>query len=483
MKKSFTTLSMLSLLCFFAHAQNDPGLVTGDTGSVRFVYRGNQVTYTTVRAADGHIWLQQNLGATRRATSATDASAYGDLFQWGRWDDGHQLRNSATSPVTTITPRNPAGIPNGSAYFLTGNNPNDWWGAGSGSDTWSNAAPSDTNGTDPCSALGARWRLPTQQEFANVIMLENITDMASAFSSHLMLTAAGSREGIFGNIINAGSYGNYWTSTPNTVYAKDVTIGSTFVNSADDAYRSYAMSVRCLTTCTGVSVPRSIMGPDSACPGTLHTFSVPPVNNADHYIWTVPAGWSIVGPDNEDAVNVIVTDKGTVSVRAVNNCDSSTDITKDITVFELNPVITTSGFVLSTMVPYATYQWMRNETAIPGATGSTYTVTENGSYRVAVSSEDDCMDTSAAYDVNNVAINRMPEAGQVSLYPNPAQDRIYISSPVPVDAVVIAPDGRVMKSVRNAYSISLEDLTAGMYLVRVTDQNGRFIKIEKLVKK
>ena len=37
-----------------------------------------------------------NMGAAQIATSSTDAAAYGDLFQWGRLDDGHQVRTSIT---------------------------------------------------------------------------------------------------------------------------------------------------------------------------------------------------------------------------------------------------------------------------------------------------------------------------------------------------------------------------------------------------
>ena len=40
------------------------------------------------------IWLDRNLGATQVATSFNDAASYGDLYQWGRSADGHQLRTS-----------------------------------------------------------------------------------------------------------------------------------------------------------------------------------------------------------------------------------------------------------------------------------------------------------------------------------------------------------------------------------------------------
>ena len=41
--------------------------------------------------------MDRNLGATQAATSSTDVDAYGDLYQWGRFSDGHQCRTSNTT--------------------------------------------------------------------------------------------------------------------------------------------------------------------------------------------------------------------------------------------------------------------------------------------------------------------------------------------------------------------------------------------------
>jgi hypothetical protein len=41
------------------------------------------------------IWLDRNLGASQVAASSTDSDSYGDLYQWGRSPDGHQVRTSA----------------------------------------------------------------------------------------------------------------------------------------------------------------------------------------------------------------------------------------------------------------------------------------------------------------------------------------------------------------------------------------------------
>lgn len=53
---------------------------------------GNQISFSTydgtvimevTNPVTGKIWMDRNLGATRAATSSTDALAYGDLYQWG----------------------------------------------------------------------------------------------------------------------------------------------------------------------------------------------------------------------------------------------------------------------------------------------------------------------------------------------------------------------------------------------------------------
>ena len=51
----------------------------------------------------GDILIDRNLGASQVATSSTDADAYGDLYQWGRGTDGHQIRTSGTTSTLSST--------------------------------------------------------------------------------------------------------------------------------------------------------------------------------------------------------------------------------------------------------------------------------------------------------------------------------------------------------------------------------------------
>ena len=179
----------------------DPGAAEGSTGCVTFMYRGQQVSYTTVRAADGRVWLQQNLGSPQVAYSEYDQASYGDYFQWGRWDDGHQVRNS---PVITGSSslQNPSHISSGNPNFITG-----WWSIGFASDTWSGTNATSTNGNDPCAALGEGWRLPTVAEWNNVSIAEDLFGTIGAAMSNLKLPAAGHRSFPWNADI-----GYYWTS-------------------------------------------------------------------------------------------------------------------------------------------------------------------------------------------------------------------------------------------------------------------------------
>ncbi|WP_312074880.1 T9SS type A sorting domain-containing protein [Chryseobacterium sp.] len=227
----------------------DPGSNAGDTGCVTFNYKGQSVTYTTVRGADGKVWLQQNLGSTKTATSLTDADAYGDLFQWGRWDDGHQVRTSALS-ATAPTPNNPSGLNGGNTTFYSAGymSSSNFWSGGASSNSWSaeNAtAVSATNGADPCKALGTNWRMPTITEIDNVIAAENITENNSGLASNLKLIPAGMKD--YNGIYSPGTRLYLWSSSVSQDPGKaEHFYASQFSALSNTASRDAGMSVRCI---------------------------------------------------------------------------------------------------------------------------------------------------------------------------------------------------------------------------------------------
>jgi hypothetical protein len=225
----------------------DPGTVAGSTGTVSFTYQNQPVVYKTVRAADGKIWIQQNLGSPRVSLNSIDEGSYGHVFQWGRWDDGHQL---PTSSVITgnASLQNPSQIASGNPAFIKSQTLGSaWWGVGGVStDTWSGNTPTSTNGKSPCAALGAGWRIPTAAEWQNIINLESISDTYTAFRSNLKLPAGAYRISQTGITGQNGDSGRFWTSTADGASAMAVFIDNAYGLFISPAERGFGLPCRCV---------------------------------------------------------------------------------------------------------------------------------------------------------------------------------------------------------------------------------------------
>jgi hypothetical protein len=149
----------------------------------------------------GKTWMDRNLGAGRAAQSSTDELSYGDLYQWGRFADGHQCR---LSPTTTDL--SPVDNPTHGKFIITDSEPFDWR-TNQNDDLWAGV-----NGiNNPC-PLG--YRVPSAVELhAETVYWSNNTD-EGAINSPLKMPISGNRE-TWGTIGNFSSRGLYWTTTVN----------------------------------------------------------------------------------------------------------------------------------------------------------------------------------------------------------------------------------------------------------------------------
>jgi uncharacterized protein (TIGR02145 family) len=225
----------------------DPGTTEGSTGVINFIYKGQPVAYNTVRAGDGKIWLQQNLGSPQVAFHQSDEASFGDYFQWGRWDDGHQAENS---PAITGGPSllNPSSISSGYPNFIIGQTAGTrWWGTGGlSTDTWSGSSATSTNGIDPCTALGAGWRTPTAQDWQNLKNHEDLEGALAAFMSTLKLPTAGFRDA-YGGYVYKGGESFYWSSTAVNSYALGLFISdNTYAATLQPTDRGQGYNCRCV---------------------------------------------------------------------------------------------------------------------------------------------------------------------------------------------------------------------------------------------
>jgi hypothetical protein len=233
---------------YFRHFNIVQNITRGDTAVVSYVVSDypdgyvhcdtNDITkIKSVTSTTGRVWMDRNLGASRVAISSTDTSAYGDSFQWGRFADGHQCRNSATTSTNATTAAPNLGNTWDGKFITESFSPYDWL-----------ATQNDTlwQGIDginnPCPT---GYRVPTESELNAEISTWSSTNSAGAFLSPLKLPNSGGRYFSSGSPFNLGSGGAYWSSSVSTNYSRYLSF------TASDAgllpfFRTYGLSLRCI---------------------------------------------------------------------------------------------------------------------------------------------------------------------------------------------------------------------------------------------
>jgi len=201
-------------------------------GSITFTYNGSSVTYGTVISQAHKCWLDRNLGASQVAITFDDSTAYGDLFQWGRAIDGHQLRTSTTT--TTLSSSYTPGHGN---FIITNISPYDWLSPQNGN-LWQGSGGIN----NPCPT---GWRLPTISEWNAEIAAGTWGNRDDAFISPLKLPAAGFRQYNTGNFGVVGTNGIYWSSSVGGLGSYSVLFGVSGYNPVIDT-RARGYSVRCI---------------------------------------------------------------------------------------------------------------------------------------------------------------------------------------------------------------------------------------------
>jgi membrane carboxypeptidase/penicillin-binding protein PbpC len=153
-------------------------------------------------------------------------------------------------------------------------------------------------------------------------------------------------------------------------------------------------------------------------------------------------------------------------------CDSI--ITLNLTVnTPLTVSISNNQNTLTATAGFSNYQWYLNNVIIAGAINATHTAVANGDYTVKVKDATNCEATSNTLVIQNVGLETINPL-TFTLYPNPATKTLSIESNTDItDIQIFALSGALVKNaVLTNNTIVIDDLTSGIYLIKVTDNKG-----------
>lgn len=147
----------------------------------------------------------------------------------------------------------------------------------------------------------------------------------------------------------------------------------------------------------------------------------------------------------------------------------ATTTTLSVTVNQVDTTVTQQDHVLNAVATNATYQWINclGNQPINGATDSSFTAVENGSYAVIVT-QNGCSETSDCVAVNNLGVASLEVSG-FSAYPNPVSDLLFVDSKIGMEIAIFDVTGKAIlhqyiEPGRNKIDVSA--IMPGLYMVQ-----------------
>jgi uncharacterized protein (TIGR02145 family) len=184
---------------------------------------------------NGKLWSQANLGASRVATSSTDANSYGFKYQWGRASDGHQFPTSGTTSTYSDGPS-----PSHGSFILSTLQNGNWMNQNPSTTSWAGT----TAINNPCPS---GWRIPTRAEW--VYIIDNTSggfNAGSAWSTSLGIKLPSSQQRMRnnGSLSSSNNHG-YWLNNSSSGGVQMIHFGDSSWGEGNDA-GAYGAAVRCI---------------------------------------------------------------------------------------------------------------------------------------------------------------------------------------------------------------------------------------------
>ncbi|HPQ07712.1 MAG TPA: T9SS type A sorting domain-containing protein [Bacteroidia bacterium] len=275
------------------------------------------------------------------------------------------------------------------------------------------------------------------------------------------------------------SYSYTWAPTGgNAAAASGLTAGN-YTVTIKDANNCSTTKTLSITQPSALSV--TVNQTNVSCNGGNNgsaTVSVSGGTPAYSYTWAPTGG-------NAATASGLTAGNYTVTVKDANNCS----ITKTLNISQPAPIntsVTISGGTLTALQTGASYQWVDCNNAyapIAGATNISYVAPSNGSYAVIIT-VGSCSDTSACQVIT--AISGISVSNQIQIYPNPANEFIYIDGVNPMSKIEMYDAiGKLIiteKVISNSIKLNTHNLDEGVYFIRITS-NESVLNKKVIIKK
>ena len=196
---------------------------------------------------------------------------------------------------------------------------------------------------------------------------------------------------------------------------------------------------------------------------------------------TVCSGDSYTYPDGTVENNIITNTTHTNSLTTINGCDSIVETF--VSIESVASTISQNGNDLKASLTGVSYQWINceNNTSISGATNQIFSPTVNGDYAV-ITTNNGCSETSTCFTFVSVGVIDVLNNPEISIYPNPVEDELYIVSTEKTSIEILNILGKkVMSSSKTV--IDVKSLDAGIYFVNIFNVNKELIAVKKVIKK
>ncbi|MCX6251865.1 MAG: T9SS type A sorting domain-containing protein [Bacteroidetes bacterium] len=414
-------------------------------------------------------------------------------------------------PVPTVTGPNPActGIP-GITYSTQ---------AGMTNYIWSISAGGTITGGSTTNTITVLWNTAGAQTISvNYTNTNGCTPTGPAV--YLVTVNATTVPVITGTsdlCINSGYY-NYTTQAAMTNYIWTVSAGGTITNGmgtnvlqvvwpnvgAQTVSVIFTNPTGCTPTAPTV-LPVIVDGlPDAAgtitgtayvCTGTNDVaYSVPPVNNAITYIWSLPTGATIASGAGTNSITVDFASNassGDIIVSGNNICGNGTPSPNlFVTVTPIPPAPVINLLILDTLISDAPAgnQWYLDGVLIPGATSQYYIPTQSGHYTDIVTING-CIsaESNEIYVIFEDGIESHGNGYTVSVYPNPGKGlftlAISTNEQIKFDLSVVNCLGVTIYQQKGlsiqgngSKSLDLQSYPDGVYSIVLQNNNNHILK-------